>query len=79
MATKFITLKGTIKENKKTIFTGVLTADFALSTDCLEPKDWDNVLYLGYDRHYGDVFKAWDDVDDDFMLYFGKKGDEFDS
>lgn len=81
MATKFMTLNGNLKTiNKETIFTKVLEPDFRIDEDCLQPEDWDNVLYLGYDTGYGDVFKAWDNEDENsFTLYFGEKGDEFDS
>ena len=82
MATKFITLNGDLKTiNKKTVFTKGINGDFSITNEiCLQPKDWDNVLYLGHDKDYGDVFKAWDDGnEEDFVLFFGKKGDEFDS
>lgn len=81
MATKFITLNGNSKPiNKKTVFTKVLQHDFSVDEDCLQPEDWENVLYLGHDMDYGDVFKVWDNGgEDNFALYFGEKGDEFDS
>ena len=42
------------------------------------PLKWDNVLHIGTGKHYGDVFKAWDDDDENyFTIYFGEKGDEF--
>lgn len=42
-----------------------------------DPEEWDNVLFLGNDPGYGDVFKAWDNGGNHFILYFGEKGDEF--
>ena len=63
---------------KKTVFTRYVEDDSTV-VECSneEPSDWDNVLYLGNDRDYGDVFKAWNSDGRYFMIYFGEKGDEF--
>lgn len=40
--------------------------------------NFDYIEFLGYDKIYGDVFKAWrDNEKDSFCILFGKKGDEF--
>ena len=77
--TKFMTLNSVNKEVKnKTVFKQILTEDLNVVNIVTVPSDWDNVLYLGYDGHYGDVFKAWNDGDScQFTLFFGTKGDEF--
>ena len=77
--TKFTSLDQ--KVNKKTVFEKVVD----VGTDGLLIKNttetinaYDNVLYIGYDLHYGDVFKCWlDDDEADFTLFFGRKGTEF--
>lgn len=78
MATKFMTLDG--KEKKKeTVFTHYIDSCKELSECYSSPKDWANVLHIGYDVDYGDVFKCWDYADTNhFGIYFGVKGDEFD-
>ena len=76
--TKFTTLNGTKKEGKKTEFTHYVYSKMEITETISKPKDWDNVLHIGYDVEYGHVFKAWDDNDKTFALYFGIKGDEFD-
>lgn len=78
--TKFTTLGSKPKIIKKeTIFNGYLEENKQYRDTKLTPNDFDNVLYLGHDRSYGDVFKCWDDDSDNFILYFGVKGDEFDN
>lgn len=77
--TKYVTLKNQEKPKRiKTAFNRILT-DALLVVSCdKDPKSYDNVLFLGHDINYGDLFKAWDDGnEEDFCLYFGVKGDEF--
>ena len=78
--TKFI--DNTKKNNsKKTVFEKVLTFDFVIEKAgagyCLDV--YEKVEFIGHDESYGDVFKAYHDADDDnnFTLFFGVKGDEF--
>ena len=75
--TKFLSLD-TTKVGTKTIFTHVLTIQKELNEAQCTPEIYDNVLWLGFDNSYGDVFKAWDNNDTNFYIYFGKKGTEFD-
>lgn len=80
MATKYMTLDKTQNpEGKRTVFENIVEVDSATNVDGLDTDDYDNVLFLGHDQQYGDVFKAWNDAEpDDFTLFFGAKGDEFD-
>ena len=80
MKTKFITLGKTSKIFKETIFTHYIISGL---TVCEGPtctvNNFENVLHIGYDKRYGDVFKCWDndDIPNNFTIYFGTKGDEF--
>lgn len=80
--TKFMTIDGKEKEPKnKTVFKNFLSKGLVMSDGedkCLQPADYDNVMYIGYNNYYGDVFKAWNNGDiTEYVLYFGTKGDEF--
>lgn len=79
MATKFTTLSSETKKLVKTVFTSYITFEKKISVtdDRQTPDSYDNVLYLGHDGIYGDVFKAWYDDDDNFFIFFGIAGDEF--
>ena len=74
--TKFTSLE---KKEKKvgTKFYSFLYDNVKETTDTT-PCDYDNVLHIGFDTKYGDVFKCWDDDSGEFSLYFGIKGNEFD-
>ena len=75
--TNFLTLDKMIKTEQKTVFKKMVGADFEMEKiECLTPDDYDNVLYLGYDEDYGDVFKCWNH-ESDFAIIFGEKGNEF--
>ena len=87
--TKFTSLEST-KEKKKTVFTKclILGSVYDLNSMTLEedtsennlPLNFDNVLHIGFDNHYGDMFKCWNGNGDgrgSFAIYFGEKGDEF--
>lgn len=46
----------------------------------LKPISYDNILFIGNNPFYGDVFKAYDyGINDEcgFTIFFGTKGDEF--
>jgi hypothetical protein len=80
--TKFTTLKAEIKKEKKetefthvTVFNNIKQGVYRTMSN---PYEWDNVMYIGYTPEYGDVFKAWSNMQDSFVIYFGAKGDEFD-
>lgn len=75
--TKFTTIEKKVKE-RKTIFKKFVSSDFKISTTNDKPTDFDNVLHIGNDECYGDVFKTWDNgAENDFTIYFGKAGNEF--
>lgn len=77
MATKFMTLKSLLNEDKEnTKFTHVILKS-SIETTTMTPNSWNNVLWIGYDEIYGDVFKCWDNNSNNFNLFFGIKGDEF--
>ena len=81
--TKFISLEEP-KEKKKTILSSILDIDGrgGLKVRDVDVYDsdsvdkFDNVLHIGHNPFYGDVFKCWNDGKS-FTLYFGDKGDEF--
>ena len=75
--TKFTSLSK--KEVKVETKFRYILSDGALKTTTVKPSIYENVLYIGWDNEYGDVFKCWDDKwEDTFVLFFGAKGDEFD-
>jgi len=73
MATKFTTLG----DSKKTVFKTLLDGSFKIVDASEQPENYSNVLFLGHDESYGDLFKAWNDDKNNFAIYFGEKGDEF--
>lgn len=76
--TKFMTLSPIHRDGiKETVFKKVVIYDGKTQESLIPADEWDNVMFIGHDRFYGDVFKTWDEGSDDFTLYFGKKGDEF--
>lgn len=79
--TKFSTLDRKKKEVKKTTFRYYINENLEIGASRTTPESWDNVLHIGYDRVYGDVFKVWSDhhEEDTFIIMFGEKGDEFDN
>jgi hypothetical protein len=65
------------KEVKKTVFTHFVNVNREVARAISQPEDYDNVEFLFHDDHYGDVFKAWDNINsDNITLFFGTKGDE---
>ena len=75
--TKFTSLSK--KEKKVETKFRYILCDGSLSLASAKPSTYDNVLHIGYDDEYGDVFKCWDDDwDSTFVLFLGVKGDEFD-
>ena len=77
--TKFKTLQQSKPKNKTTFDTLLVGKSGNIKRARNNPTDFDNVLHIGCDNIYGDVFKAWsDNSEDGFFIYFGKKGDEFD-
>lgn len=75
--TKFMTLGYSKKTVKKTVFKTLLDDSFKIVNASVQPENYSNVLFLGHDESYGDLFKAWDDDKNYFAIYFGEKGDEF--
>ena len=67
-------------KSKKTVFAKALSFDFTVDVACADVADYEKVEFIGHDESYGDVFKAYHDADDDnnFTLFFGVKGSEFD-
>ena len=77
MATNYITLKIEKVESKKTVFSKLLDSELNISEAISRPEDYKNVIHIGNDACYGDVFKAWDDDENNFCLFLGFAGDEF--
>ena len=67
-------------KSKKTVFEKSLSFDFIVDDATADVADYEKVEFIGHDESYGDVFKAYHDADDDnnFTLFFGVKGSEFD-
>ena len=79
MKTKFSTLDKK-KESKKTVFKKVVNEELEIEISNVSTEFWDNVLHIGFDEDYGDVFKCWDNsTENNFTIAFGEKGDEFDN
>lgn len=77
--TKFINMFGdSKKERKRTSFKRIITERGYIGT-ANTPSDFDNVAFLGHDVYEGDLFLCWnDDPSRSKVLFYGKKGDEFD-
>jgi hypothetical protein len=79
--TKFMTLSKPIDPEAKTkitLFNNLIMYDGTLGTNHNRPSDFKNVLFLGHSNCYAkDLFMAWDNNREDFVLYLGVKGDEF--
>lgn len=76
--TKYSTLNNK-KKGKKTVFKRAVNTTLQISDTQVTPQDYKNVLHLGYDMNYKDVFKCWDENPNSFVIVFGEKGDEFDN
>ena len=72
--TKFLRLNKEEK-GKETVFTHIVDVG-AASESKSKPEDFMNVLHLGWDKVYGDVFKCWNEDAENFTLYFGQLGTE---
>ena len=72
-----MTLNSEKQEPKKTVFKKYIGADMVFNDSSWRPDQFENVLYIGRDKAYGDVFKVWDDDENDFLIFFGTAGDEF--
>lgn len=77
MKTNFMSLDGKTKEVKETVFTSFIGVDFNAVQTILKPSEFKNVLHIGFDNHYGDVFKCWCEDINAFLIFFGTAGDEF--
>ncbi len=62
---------------KKTKFTKVITENYDAEETDLLPSVYKNVVHIGKDVIYGDVFIAYDGNPNIFTIYFGEAGDEF--
>ena len=62
---------------EKTKFIKLIDWNGTTATPMSDPSDYDFVELVGSDSYYGDVFKAWKKDSNNFLLYFGKKGGEF--
>ena len=73
-----MTLNSQKSEKKETVFMYCVNSSLKIvEVSRLKPKNYENVLHIGYDNNYKDVFKAWNDKEHEFTIYFGTKGDEF--
>ena len=71
--------KSNSKVANKTIFTHVVDTDREVVETGMKPEAYKVVELIGIDGSYGAVFKAYDNDGDDFILFFGTVGDEFNS
>ena len=75
--TNFLTLDKIAKTGNKTVFKKIVAGNLEINeVECTTPDDYRNILYLGHDNYYGDVFKCWNH-ESDFAIIFGEKGNEF--
>lgn len=79
--TKFMTMPlvaiNTKKSNKTIFKFKVGTTKIDVSE--FKPEDFEIVMFIYHDEEYGDVFLAWDEGEEEQrILFFGEKGDEFD-
>ena len=72
-----MTLNSEKQEPKKTVFEKQVDWCLTIDTTLCRPDEFKNVLHIGKDNNYGDVFKAWNDNENDFYIFFGTAGDEF--
>ena len=63
----------------KTVFTHAVDVDREVVETGMKPENYEVVELIGIDGSYGAVFKAYDHDSDDFILFFGTAGDEFNS
>ena len=63
---------------RKTMFEKILLSDFEVEETKDLPSCYEFVEFLGHDKYYGDVFKCFDKDPNNFTLFFGVKGSEFD-
>lgn len=66
-----------VTEPKRTTFHSCVNSELNNERACISPKDYKNVVYIGNDISYGDVFIAYNDDPTVFTIYFGEAGDEF--
>lgn len=71
--------KSSSKIANKTIFTNIVNVDGRVRETNMKPEAYKVVELIGIDSIYGAVFKAYDHDSDDFILFFGIAGDEFNS
>ncbi len=65
------------KIKRETVFTHFVNGNREVEKSIFQPKDYDSVEFLFYDTDYGDVFKAWDNINpNNITLFFGTKGEE---
>ncbi len=74
--TKFKNLKLT-EGDRSTEFFEYLDAAKQIQTASVDPEDFEEVIHIGYEPDYGDVFICTSNRER-FTILFGKKGDEFD-
>ena len=77
MKTNFMSLDGETKVVNETVFASYVGNNLEKVKTTLKPINYRNVLHIGYDKFYGDVFKCWDDDINYFTIFFGTAGDEF--
>ena len=65
-----------VKEQQKTVFKSFV-ATTRIEVAIQQPVNYKNIIHIGKDVAYGDVFIAYDDNPTNFRIYFGKAGDEF--
>ena len=76
METKFKILKNEIVA--ETVFTHYINKNMEIkSKPSYQATYYENVLHIGCDKDYTDVFKCWNKDPNCFVIYFGTKGDEF--
>lgn len=75
--TNYLTIDEPKKISRKTVFTHRVGKSEIVKLEYDSDIEFDNMMWLGFDHVYGDVFKVWKNDSSDFTIYFGTKGDEF--
>ncbi|MDB4507346.1 hypothetical protein N9064_00490 [bacterium] len=82
MKTKLIKLSDLVEQNKaepKKKLKGIeftkVVGEENIYTPRIKPNEFQNIIHIGTDESYGDVFKAWNRDENCFCIYFGNLND----
>ena len=73
---KLYDIEGNRIKGKKVVFEKCLNGDFKIGKPKIKPKEFEKIVLIGEDSHYGSVFKAHTSYNNEFILYFGRLEDK---